>query len=169
MTRTIRSFALLAGLLCVAAACEDDGDNAVVYRATLSGAAENPVRTTTATGSAEFRLTSNNTITYTVDVTNLMNITAGHIHGPAASTENAGVIIGLFTTPPAASPFTGRLAEGTITASSTLSGVDFDGLLDLLENGTAYVNIHTSDGVDPPNTGAGDFPGGEIRGQILRR
>jgi hypothetical protein len=28
------------------------------------------------------------------------------------------------------------------------------------------VNVHTNDGVDPINTGAGDFPGGEIRGQI---
>jgi hypothetical protein len=28
------------------------------------------------------------------------------------------------------------------------------------------VNVHTDDGVDPPNTGAGDMAGGEIRGQI---
>jgi hypothetical protein len=28
------------------------------------------------------------------------------------------------------------------------------------------VNVHTNDGIDPTNTGAGDFPGGEIRGQI---
>jgi hypothetical protein len=26
--------------------------------------------------------------------------------------------------------------------------------------------VHTNDGVPPPNTGPGDFPGGEIRGQI---
>jgi hypothetical protein len=32
--------------------------------------------------------------------------------------------------------------------------------------GNAYVNVHTNDGVDPINTGPGDFPGGEIRGQI---
>jgi hypothetical protein len=34
--------------------------------------------------------------------------------------------------------------------------------------GNAYVNVHTNDGVDPTNTGAGDFPGGEIRGQIFQ-
>jgi hypothetical protein len=26
--------------------------------------------------------------------------------------------------------------------------------------------VHTNDGVAPANTGPGDFPGGEIRGQI---
>jgi hypothetical protein len=35
-----------------------------------------------------------------------------------------------------------------------------------MEAGTAYVNVHTNDNVPPPNTGPGDFPGGEIRGQI---
>ena len=34
-------------------------------------------------------------------------------------------------------------------------------------SGNAYVNVHTNDGVDPPNTGPGDFPGGEIRGQVF--
>ena len=38
--------------------------------------------------------------------------------------------------------------------------------LDLLDSGNAYVNVHTNDGVDPVNTGPGDFPGGEIRAQI---
>ena len=32
--------------------------------------------------------------------------------------------------------------------------------------GNAYVNVHTNGGVAPPNTGPGDFPGGEIRGQL---
>jgi hypothetical protein len=26
--------------------------------------------------------------------------------------------------------------------------------------------VHTNDGVAPPDTGPGDFPGGEIRGQV---
>ena len=167
MVTTIRRTAALLIVSGVLLGCEEDED-IVVYRADLSGTAEVPARTTPASGVAEFRLDERNVLTYTVDVTDLSNITAGHIHGPAASTENAGVIIGLFSTPPSTSPFSGRLAEGTITASSTLNGVDFEGLLALLENGTAYVNIHTSDGVDPPNSGPGDFPGGEIRGQIGR-
>ena len=36
------------------------------------------------------------------------------------------------------------------------------------DSGDTYVNLHTNDGVDPQNSGAGDFPGGEIRGQISR-
>ena len=32
--------------------------------------------------------------------------------------------------------------------------------------GNTYVNVHTDDGVTLPDTGPGDFPGGEIRGQI---
>jgi hypothetical protein len=32
--------------------------------------------------------------------------------------------------------------------------------------GETYVNVHTNDGVDPTNTGPGDIPGGEIRGQV---
>ena len=35
-----------------------------------------------------------------------------------------------------------------------------------MSTGNAYVNLHTSDGVAPDNTGAGDFPGGEIRADI---
>jgi hypothetical protein len=32
--------------------------------------------------------------------------------------------------------------------------------------GPVGVNVHTDDGVDPPDTRPGDFSGGEIRGQI---
>jgi hypothetical protein len=35
-----------------------------------------------------------------------------------------------------------------------------------MEAGNTDVNVHTHDGVDPTNTGPGDFPAGEIRGQI---
>ena len=32
--------------------------------------------------------------------------------------------------------------------------------------GNAYVNVHEDDGVGDPNSGPGDFPGGEIRAQM---
>jgi hypothetical protein len=32
--------------------------------------------------------------------------------------------------------------------------------------GNTYVNVHTDDGGGAPNTRSGDFPDGEIRGQI---
>ncbi len=39
-------------------------------------------------------------------------------------------------------------------------------LLTAMRNGWTYVNVHTNDQVAPGNTGPGDFPGGEIRGQL---
>jgi hypothetical protein len=39
-------------------------------------------------------------------------------------------------------------------------------VLAAMGTGGTYVNVHTDDGVAPPNTGPGDFPGGEIRGQV---
>jgi hypothetical protein len=61
------------------------------------------------------------------------------------------------------------VAEGTITADDfigPLAGLTMADLVDEILAANAYVNVHTSDGVDPPNTGPGDFPGGEVRGQI---
>ena len=47
-----------------------------------------------------------------------------------------------------------------------LAGHPLSDLIDALRLGNAYVNVHTNDGVAPTNTGPGDFPGGEIRGQF---
>ena len=46
-------------------------------------------------------------------------------------------------------------------ASSSLADV----LAKIKAHGT-YVNVHTNDGNATPNEGPGDFPGGEIRGQL---
>ena len=48
----------------------------------------------------------------------------------------------------------------------SLAGQPLSALIDQINAGNAYVNIHTNDGVAPTDTGPGDFPGGEIRGQI---
>jgi hypothetical protein len=42
----------------------------------------------------------------------------------------------------------------------------FDDVLEKIRAANAYVNVHTNDGVAPPNTAPGDFQGGEIRGQL---
>jgi hypothetical protein len=63
----------------------------------------------------------------------------------------------------------GVIAQGMITAQNLtgpLAGHPLSDLVQAMRTGNAYVNLHTSDGVDPPNTGAGDFPGGEIRADI---
>ena len=70
---------------------------------------------------------------------------------------------------PGGGPKNGVLATGTITTAN-LTG-DFAGhpLADLImamDAGNTYVNVHTDDGTGTPNTRSGDFPEGEIRGQI---
>ena len=42
-------------------------------------------------------------------------------------------------------------------------------MLEAMRAGLAYVNVHTNDGDATPNEGPGDFPGGEIRGQLQPR
>jgi hypothetical protein len=63
----------------------------------------------------------------------------------------------------------GVIAQGTITADNLtgpLAGHSLEDLLAAMRNGQAYVNLHTNDGVGATSTGAGDFPGGEIRADI---
>ena len=63
----------------------------------------------------------------------------------------------------------GVLASGTFTAANLvgpLAGHPLSELISAMRSGGAYVNVHTNDGVAPTNTGPGDFPGGEIRGQL---
>ena len=47
-----------------------------------------------------------------------------------------------------------------------LAGQDLSVLIQTIRTGGAYVNVHTNDGIGPTNEGPGDFPAGEIRGQI---
>lgn len=61
------------------------------------------------------------------------------------------------------------MVQGLITAPDTgndCKWADLAAVVEAMRNGNAYVNAHTDDGVDPPDTGPGDFPDGEIRGQI---
>ena len=63
----------------------------------------------------------------------------------------------------------GTLAAGTITAADLtgpLAGAPLDALVEEMEAGHAYVNVHTNDGITPSGTGPGDLAAGEIRGQI---
>ena len=64
----------------------------------------------------------------------------------------------------------GVLAQGTITAANLtgrLAGQPLSALVTLMRTGVAYVNVHTNDGDATPNEGPGDFPGGEIRADIV--
>jgi hypothetical protein len=121
---------------------------------------------------------------YKLIASNIENITQAHIHcGPAGM--NGGIFIWLYPSVTATAALTtadgrhdGVLAEGTVMSSganhvrtvgpsTTCPGgvANFAQALEKIRAGQAYVNVHTNDQVAPTNTGPGDFPGGEIRGQ----
>jgi hypothetical protein len=147
----------------------------------MSGGAEVPIRDTLARGSAIFQLSADGTeISYRLTASNIHNVFMAHIHlqpvGTEPGAENGPIVVWLApsTTPDVTLPFNGGrhdgvLATGTFTADdfiNTLDDMPLSALLDGIADGMAYVNVHTSDGVLPANTGPGDFPGGEIRGQL---
>ena len=151
------------------------------YRTHLSGDNEVPppgvVIETNAQGQAIFQLSEDGSaLSYKLIVANIENVIAAHIHiGPA--TANGPVAVWLYpsTTPGGGLPGQGRIdgviAEGVITTANLVNqaqtGVTtLEQLIAAIEAGNAYVNVHTHDGVGDPNTGPGDFPGGEIRGQL---
>jgi hypothetical protein len=136
----------------------------------LTGAEEVPERDCPGQGQAIFQLSKDGTeLSYKLISSNIENVVAAHIHlAPAGA--NGNVVLFLFgPAPPAEGRHDGVLGEGTATAADLvgpLTGQPLSALVTNMRVGNAYVNVHTNDGVAPTNTGCGDFPGGEIRGQI---
>lgn len=139
------------------------------FRTTLSGAEEVPTRDTPAHGVAVFKLSADGTeLRYRIVVTNIENVFAAHIHCNVAG-MNGPIGVTLFEGPVGGGPVNGVLVADTVTGtdpSNACGWATFEDLLEAVESGGAYVNVHTSDGDATPDTGPGDFPGGEIRGQL---
>jgi len=112
---------------------------------------------------------------YKLIASNIENVFMAHIH-LAPPGMNGPIVVWLYPstapvplTPPTGPIDPGPIAEGTITAANLvgpLAGRSLEDLVSALNNDSSYVNLHTNDGVAPTNTGPGDFPGGEIRGDI---
>jgi hypothetical protein len=167
MGRAARRFVGLAVVALLALAPSAiAGDNFV---APLNGDEEVPARDTPAVGVAKFKLRQGGTaLEFRVNVANIQNVVAAHIHCGAVGV-NGPVGVTLFVGAPAGGRVNGTLAEGTITApdpGNACGWADLAAVVAAIESGATYVNVHTNDGVPPANTGPGDFPGGEIRGQI---
>jgi hypothetical protein len=133
-------------------------------------------RDSRAQGQAIFRVSDDGmSVRYKLIVANIENVFQAHIHRAAAG-SNGPIVVWLYpSTAPVAGPFGGGriqgvIAEGTITAANLVGPLlnqPLSALLDAIRSGGTYVNVHTSiDGPPVVNTGPGDFPGGEIRGQI---
>jgi CHRD domain-containing protein len=135
----------------------------------LSGGNEVPARDTNARGVATFKLSEDGTaLSYKLNVANIENVFAAHIHCGALGV-NGPVGVTLFMGAPGGGRTDGTLAEGTITVPDPGNGCGWTNLaavLAAMNSGSTYVNVHTNDGAPPANTGPGDFPGGEIRGQV---
>jgi len=174
--RLILALALVASLAATATVLADS----LNFNTHLSGDQEvmplDVVNNSLAQGQANFKLSADGTeLHYKLIAANIDNAFMAHIHrGPAGA--NGPIVVWLFpsTTPGAPGPLgagrmDGVLAEGTITAADlvgSLAGHPLSDLVAEIRSGNAYVNVHTNDGVAPTNTGPGDFPGGEIRGQL---
>lgn len=161
-------FALI--LTIVGAAAATPAHAADSYTAHLAGANELPVRDTLARGQAIFMVSDDGTeVHYRLIAANIRNVTAAHIHLGTADVNGPVVAFLYGNAAPGGGRSDGVLATGTITAADLtgpLAGQPLSELLTAIDAGNTYVNVHTNDGVAPTNTGPGDFPGGEIRGQI---
>jgi len=141
---TIALFALIC-IVFTAISCKKDDvkDPVITYVAIMNGAAETPPNASTATGNATLRYNTDSK-TFTIMVTyNGITATGGHIHKGAVGT--AGNVVFPFTSP-VTSPV--NYTSGVLTAEQ---------LSDLNAN-LYYVNIHSE-----------AFPGGEIRGQLMKQ
>jgi CHRD domain-containing protein len=140
------------------------------FRAVLSGADEVPARDTLARGVATLTFSPDGSeLGFRIVVANIENVFAAHIHCGAPGVPGP-VGVTLFVGAPGGGPVNGILATGTATApdaGNACGWTDLDAVVEAIESGNTYVNVHTNDGVAPPDTGPGDFPGGEIRGQIF--
>ena len=151
--------AAIAALTAVGIAVAVPGGNFSVH---AKGAFEVPVRDTGAQGQATFKLSKDGgSLSYKLNVANIENVIMAHIH-TAAPGVNGPIVVWLYPStavgPPAApggGRISGRIASGTITAENLTGPLEGEGLADLIEllqSGNAYVNVHTSDGVGDPRS-----------------
>ena len=113
----------------------------VTLTATLAGAQEVPPNDKPGTGQAEVTFNKDTLeLKYRVTYAGLSGpATGAHIHGPAAATANAPVVVPFAST---GSPISGETRLNATQAGDLLAGL-------------YYVNVHTA-----------AHPGGEIRGQL---
>ena len=176
MNRRRLAALLVAAIAALAIAATSIASPPRTYVTQLTGNEEVPAHDTEAWGNAVFNVAPDGeSVHYNLVANHIDNAFMGHIHmGQPGS--NGPIVVWLFpstavgvTDPLGSGPHNGNLQNGTFTAADLtgpLAGHDLDDLIELLATGGAYVNVHTNDGVAPTNTGPGDFPGGEIRGQI---
>ena len=111
------------------------------FSATLSGPGEGPPSDSAGTGAAEVSSDdSTQTLTWKITYSGLSgNLAAAHFHGPAPEGQNAPPMVTIL------------VESGDLDGSERLNDEQVRALVD----GMLYINLHT-----------GQFPDGEIRGQL---
>jgi hypothetical protein len=117
-----------------------------------------------ATGVAYFQLDmeDNDKIKYSLIATDLHSVKAAHIHNGKEGEKNGPIIVALYK------PFRPPVLFGRILSvhdiitsdnlQGRLAGKQLSDLVNVMNNGTTYVDIHSQ-----------EYPNGEIRGQISNR
>ncbi len=127
------------------------------FNSKLTGQDEVPPKTTEATGTAFF-FYDGKSIHYEVDVTNINNVTLAHIHQGKSGINGPVLVVLLNSESKPLGMVHGPLAQGNFTGADLkgpLSGKQLSDLINMIKNGDAYVNVHTTQN-----------PEGEIRGQL---
>jgi hypothetical protein len=129
------------------------------FTADLSGQNEVPPTESNATGTAEILFNNDSSqASYSVNTTGFDKITGGHIHDGSEGV-NGDIVVGLSKEKSATNEdnatisFSGDIKNDDL--QGPLEGKEISDLASLINNGSAYVNIHTEDN-----------PNGAIRGQL---
>lgn len=129
------------------------------FSATLSGKDEVPPTESSANGTAKFVVNSDaSEVSFWVNTAGLKKIIGAHIHSGATG-ENGEVVVALAKEESAEDQdnpeiqLTGNVTKGDL--AGPLEGKEISDLVSLMNNGSAYVNVHTE-----------IYPDGAIRGQI---
>lgn len=130
-------------VLFTAGSCKKEDDPNVIFMATINGSSEVPSNASTATGTATLTFNKDTKVFNVVVNFSGVTATASHIHKGEPSVSG-GVVFG-FTSP--------------VTSPINYTSVALDAAqeTDLFAN-MYYVNIHST-----------AFPGGEIRGQLIKQ
>ncbi len=160
--------AILLAVLVLALPVSSVAARKVVFKANLLTTNElHQVVGSNARGSAILSLNPDGSVIFGIIVRNLSGPATGvHLHGPADSTQNAPILIGLCGNPaPAVVGACTYDTDGNLVINGTIGaaelsawGVTGGQFMNYLRNGLLYVNVHTALN-----------PAGEVRGQLIEQ
>jgi hypothetical protein len=157
MTAVVATLGVIAPIPNEATAQQQQGNQD--FDVILTGASEVPPVQTNASGFAELVVVAGgNSMEYDIIAINIDRVTQAHIH-QGTSSEAGPVVATLFNASTPTGPTSGELTDGFITSANLegpLQGKQLSDLIALMQNGQAYVNVHTEQN-----------PEGEIRGTIV--